>query len=178
MKSVIILFFTFISSASFASIAMNSVELGAGYRFERETDGVSVDGQGTVALAVDIVVDPVDFLFEFSTFKNSESESLLEVDRRHYELMSWLRYKILNRERFDLYLGVGAGFFWENITTIFLGQSDEVSTSTQWVGGATGAMDYKVSVNWALGLDLRLVGNTNNELEPVFDTSVRLKYLF
>lgn len=176
MKGFLCLLLFFTSVAQAASGVY--LEAGTGWRWEEEASGVGVNKNGVLAMALGYRLDRLEFAGEFSTFGRTDRDSTLEVERRHYELMAWLRYALGGHAQGTFYAGAGTGFFWENVSTRLLSESSEVAGDPEFVLGGSLDYEYLFAKNWGGGAKLRLLLNTNNSASAVVDTLLRAVYRF
>lgn len=172
--ALISFFILFFSSSLWAQSFF--IEGGLGLRWEEKEDGSGFDQQGLFLLSGGYTFSAYEISGEFMTFSDDSQDASIEVGRRHYSLMAWGKYKILEDAKMKLLAGAGLGFFWEKVTTQVLNLTSEDIGSPELQLGLLGSYYYSFAKNWSGGASLRLVLNTNNSLAAVVDTLLVLRW--
>lgn len=171
----ILLLTFFIASPLLANAEGFFADAGLGIRWEDGEGGDGFDQQGLLHISAGKEISKFEVAAEFQYFSDDSVNNTITIDRKHYELSVWGRYKVFEKTVSTFYVGAGLGLFWESIETTVFNQTTTNRSDTDFLAGGSGDYSYRLSDRFLLGARIRLLLNTEESFSAVADTLAFLR---
>src|SRR5690606_3017959 len=120
----------------------------------------------TLNLALGLSYERHLWTLEYSSFSESSGNATFGVERRFQDALAWYRYRWFNIKDLHGTAGVGAGAYFERVTSEFYDQVSIAESGPQWSTAVGLGLEYQPLDYISFMLEGRLIAGQNLDPNP------------
>ncbi|MGZ3771588.1 MAG: hypothetical protein ACXVCP_18570 [Bdellovibrio sp.] len=140
-------------------------------RYERDSNQEFSDRR-PLNLALGYKRKTVSLVLEYARFKETTGNATSEIERLHQDYLFWFKSHFMDYQdqeyKGNLFFGVGAGGYQEEVTTTFMSTARNDKSGLKFVSGLVGGGEFIRMINNSFSMLLSLEGRAlfSSEYDP------------